>query len=220
MKLAILASQNGTNAQAIVEAVRNGSLDAEVEVIVTNKSNAGVIARAREMHIPIEIIPSKDVPVREEYDAMVLEVLARYGVDTVALAGWMRILSEKFIDAYPGRILNLHPALLPSFPGGTGIADAYDFGVKLAGCSVHIVSLILDGGPIVIQAAVPVEGSKEELEDKIHKMEHLVFPQALQWMAEGRICVDGHRTSIKPAGRCVKKTGIIDGCLISPALEM
>ncbi len=219
MRLAILASLNGTNAQAIVEATRSGALNAEVAVIVTNRVNAGVIARGEKLGIPVEVIPSKGIAVREEYDAMVLKALARYDVDTIALAGWMRIMSQLFLDAYPDRIINLHPAILPSFTGGTGIADAYGYGVKVAGCSVHLVNPVLDGGPIIIQAAVPVQGTQDELEEKIHDMEHLIFPQALQWMAEGRIVVEGRRTSLLPASHPVKTASVVDGCLVWPPLE-
>lgn len=219
MRLAVLASLNGTNARAIVEAARRGVLDAEVAVIVTNRAEAGVITRCADLGVPVEVIPSKGVAVREEYDRIVVDRLAFYGVDTVALAGWMRILSDVFIDAFPGRIVNLHPALLPSFTGGTGIADAWQYGVKLAGCSVHLVSPVLDGGPLIIQAAVPVSGSVDELEARIHRMEHLIFSQALQWLAEGRLTTDGRRTSLLPASRPVKQTSIVDGCLICPPLE-
>ena len=115
IRLAILASANGTNAQAIIEAVRDGLLDADVRVVLTNREDAGVIARVRKFGIPVEIIPSKGHKNRAEYDSLVVETLRRYDVDTVALAGWMRILSEVFVNAFKGRILNLHPALLPSF---------------------------------------------------------------------------------------------------------
>ena len=219
MKLAILASQNGTNAQAIVEAVREGRLDAEVAVILTNRPAAGVIRRAHDLGIPIEVLPSKGVTDRHEYDTEVVRILHGYGVDTVALAGWMRILSDVFLNAFEGRIINLHPALLPSFPGGTGIMDAYNYGVKVAGCSVHLVNGILDGGPLIIQAAVPVAGSCEELEELIHKMEHLIFPQALQWMSQGRIVTDGCRTRLLPPVKEVTRKSIVDGCLINPPLE-
>lgn len=219
MKIAILASQNGTNAQAIVEASREGRLDAEVAVILTNKPSAGVIERARRLGIPVEILPSKGVMNRAEYDSRVVETLARYGVDTIALAGWMRILSDVFLKAFEGRIINLHPALLPSFPGGTGIDDAFSYGVKVAGCSVHLVNGILDGGPIIIQAAVPVSGTRDSLEERIHRMEHLIFPQALQWMAEGRISCDGRTTTILPPAGPVELTEIVEGCLVCPPLE-
>ena len=147
IKLAILASANGTNAQAIIEAVREGRLDARIEVVLTNKEDAGVIERARRFGVPVEIIPSKGHRNRAEYDGLVVEALRKYDVDTIALAGWMRILSEVFVNAYQGRILNLHPALLPSFKGATAIADAYEHGVRVTGCSVHLVTPELDAGP-------------------------------------------------------------------------
>ncbi len=219
IKIAILASANGTNAQAIIEAARDGRLDAEVAVVLTNKEDAGIIDRAAKYGIPVEIIPSKGHRNRAEYDALVVEALAKYNVDTIALAGWMRILSEVFVNAYSGRILNLHPALLPSFKGATAIADAYEHGVRITGCSVHLVTPELDAGPVIIQAAVPVNGTVEELEAQIHRMEHRIFPQALQWFAEGRIGVNGHKITVAPARHEVKKTNFIEGCLVSPALE-
>lgn len=219
MKLAILASGNGTNAQAIVEAAREGRLDAEIKVILTNRPESGVIARAEKLGIPIEIVPSAGIKDRRQYDTLVVERLAPYKADAIALAGWMRILSDVFLDAYTNRIINLHPAILPSFTGGTGIQDAFDYGVKLAGCTVHLVNPVLDGGPIVIQAAVPVKGTVQELEAQIHKMEHLILPQALQWMSQNRIEVEGRCTRIKPSPAPVNQIGIVDGCLISPALE-
>ena len=219
MRLAILASGSGTNAQAIIEAVQAGRLDADVRVVLTNRPGAGVIARAQAACIPVEIVPSKGIADREAYDRSVLEVLSRYDVEAVALAGWMRILSEPFVKAYEGRMVNLHPAILPSFTGATGIADACAHGVKITGCTVHLVSAELDAGPIVIQAAVPVQGGLEGTEERIHRLEHLILPQALQWMAEGRIAVEGRTVVLAPAAREVTLTSFVDGCLVSPPLE-
>lgn len=219
IKLAILASANGTNAQAIIEAVREGRLDADVRVVLTNKEDAGVIARARKLGVPVEIVPSKGHRNRAEYDALVVAALEKYQVDTIALAGWMRILSEVFINAFEGRILNLHPALLPSFKGATAIDDAYASGVRITGCSVHLVTPELDAGPVIIQAGVPVNGTVDELEAQIHRMEHRIFPQALQWYAEGRIGLEGHKIFVAPAKGQVRKIDYIEGCIVSPALE-
>ncbi len=219
IRLAILASANGTNAQAIIEAVRAGKLDANVKVVLTNKEDAGVIERARRLGVPVEIIPSKGHRNRAEYDALVVNTLKRYDVDTIALAGWMRILSEVFVGAYEGRILNLHPALLPSFKGATAISDAYEHGVRITGCSVHLVTPELDAGPVIIQAGVPVNGSVDELEAQIHRMEHRIFPQALQWYAEGRISLYGHKVTVAPAIGQVRKIDYLEGCIVSPPLE-
>ena len=205
IKLAILASANGTNAQAIIEAVRVGRLNADVKVVLTNKEDAGVIERARKLGVPVEIVPSRGHRNRAEYDALVVETLRKYDVDTIALAGWMRILSEVFVNAYEGRILNLHPALLPSFKGATAIADAFEHGVRITGCSVHLVTPELDAGPVIIQAAVPVNGTVDELEAQIHRMEHRIFPQALQWFSEGRISVEGHKINVAPTQHRIKK---------------
>lgn len=218
--LAILASANGTNAQAIIDATKSGKLKANVRVVLTNKPEAGVIEKAKKAGIPVEIIPSRGYKNRrEEYDTLVVEALRKYNVDTIALAGWMRILSSVFIDAYGGRIINLHPAILPSFKGHKGIEDAYAYGVKVTGCSVHLVVPELDAGPLIIQAAVPVKGSLEELEEQIHRMEHRILPQALQWFSEGRISLNGNVVKLKEPETECKKIDYIEGCLIWPPIE-
>lgn len=218
--LAILASANGTNAQAIIDATKSGKLKANVRVVLTNKTEAGVIERAKKAGIPVEIIPSRGYKNRrEEYDTLVVEALRKYNVDTIALAGWMRILSSVFIDAYGGRIINLHPAILPSFKGHKGIEDAYAYGVKVTGCSVHLVVPELDAGPLIIQAAVPVKGSFDELEEQIHRMEHRILPQALQWFSEGRISLNGNVVKLKEPETECKKIDYIEGCLIWPPIE-
>ncbi|MBR4302714.1 MAG: phosphoribosylglycinamide formyltransferase [Bacteroidaceae bacterium] len=218
--LAILASANGTNAQAIIDATKSGKLKANVRVVLTNKPEAGVIEKAKKAGIPVEIIPSRGYKNRrEEYDTLVVEALRKYNVDTIALAGWMRILSSVFIDAYGGRIINLHPAILPSFKGHKGIEDAYAYGVKVTGCSVHLVVPELDAGPLIIQAAVPVKGSLEELEEQIHRMEHRILPQALQWFSEGRISLNGNVVKLKEPETECKKFDYIEGCLVWPPIE-
>jgi len=218
--LAILASANGTNAQAIIDATKSGKLKANVRVVLTNKLEAGVIEKAKKAGIPVEIIPSRGYKNRrEEYDTLVVEALRKYNVDTIALAGWMRILSSVFIDAYGGRIINLHPAILPSFKGHKGIEDAYAYGVKVTGCSVHLVVPELDAGPLIIQAAVPVKGSLEELEEQIHRMEHRILPQALQWFSEGRISLNGNVVKLKEPETECKKFDYIEGCLVWPPIE-
>lgn len=218
--LAILASANGTNAQAIIDATKSGKLKANVRVVLTNKPEAGVIEKAKKAGIPVEIIPSRGYKNRrEEYDTLVVEALRKYNVDTIALAGWMRILSSVFIDAYGGRIINLHPAILPSFKGHKGIEDAYAYGVKVTGCSVHLVVPELDAGPLIIQAAVPVKGSFDELEEQIHRMEHRILPQALQWFSEGRISLNGNVVKLKETETECKKIDYIEGCLIWPPIE-
>lgn len=219
IRLAILASGNGTNAEAILEAVKNKNLDADIRVILTNKPESGVIERARRWNVPVEIVPSKGHKDRAEYDSLVVGALSRYAVDTIALAGWMRILSHVFLEAYPNRIINLHPAILPSFKGGTGIKDAYEHGVRISGCSVHLVCPELDNGPLIIQAAVPVQGTMDEFEAQVHRMEHRILPQALQWFSEGRLSIDGRKAVVAEPVYPVRRTDYLEGCLISPALE-
>lgn len=219
IKLAILASGNGSNAQAIFEAANNGVLNAEIKVVITNKPNAGVISRAKNAGIQVVIIPSKGYKDRSEYDSLILNALSEHNIDTIALAGWMRILSPLFIDSFSGVIVNLHPAILPSFTGANGINDAIEYGVKITGCTVHIVNQELDSGPVIIQAAVPVCESNGSTSELIHRMEHLIFPQALQWLSENRLTVKGRNVRVAPALYPVRYVGYIDGCLISPPLE-
>ncbi len=187
--LAILASGSGTNAQAMFNAVRNGLLDADIRLVVCNRPGAGVIARAADFGVPCAVMDHTAWPSREAYDAAVVAALREAGADTVALAGYMRMLSPAFLAAFPGRVLNIHPALLPAFPGVRGIADAHAWSVRITGCTVHFVDEIMDHGAVIIQAAVPhLPGESEEaLAERIHRQEHRIYPQALQWLAEGRL---------------------------------
>lgn len=219
IKLAILASGNGSNAQAIFEATANNFLDAKIEVVITNKPKAGVISKAQNADIPVEIIPSKGFNNREEYDSLIIKALSNYNVDTIALAGWMRILSPFFINTFKGKILNLHPTILPSFTGADGIKDAFDYGVKITGCTVHFVNKELDAGPVIIQAAVPVCDNAEKTENLIHRMEHLIFQQALQWLSENRLTIKGRTVGIASSTKNIRYVNYIDGCIISPPLE-
>ena len=237
MRIAILASGNGTNAGALLEAARQGWLGCEVGVVLTNRPGAGVIGRAERYGVAVEVVvPAAASPsepkekAREEYDGRVVSVLERYGPDLVVLAGWMRILSGVFLDAFAGRIINLHPSILPSFTGGSGIADAVEYGARLAGCSVHFVSPVLDGGPLIIQAAVPVADAGEDVpssvldatEARIHAMEHLILPQAVKWFSEGRLRVEGRcvRLLYPSDGTMPSGRSIVGGCLVWPPLEI
>lgn len=203
LKLAILASGEGTNAQAIMDKARDGSLDAEIRLIFSNRPGAGVIARAKQAHIPAIALDHQQYPSRTAYDLALVEILREADCEIIVLAGYMRILSKAFLDAFEGHVLNIHPALLPSFPGTHGAQDALDYGVKLSGASVHFVEEHMDSGPLIIQAAVPVkiEEDVEALKQRIHALEHRIYPQALQWLAEGRISISGHRVALAPAGK-------------------
>lgn len=227
LSLAILASGNGTNAQAIFTAIQQKKLDATVRLLLCNRPGAGVIDRAKAFNIPYQVIDHKAYATREAHDQAMLRAIHSAGADTIALCGYMRMLTKAFFEAFPDRILNIHPALLPSFPGTHGIADAVSWGVKITGCTVHFVDEIMDHGSVIIQAAVPHLGgeSEEELATRIHQQEHRIYPQALQWLAEGRLqrydppCAggkSGRGVRLLPSQKAVKTEKNV---LISPPLE-
>ena len=219
MRLAILASGNGTNAQAMLDLAAVGTLDAEVCLVLCNRPGAGVLKRAEKAGVPGLCLDHTTFPSREAFDQAMIRALREAGADTVALAGFMRLLTPAFIRAFPGRILNIHPALLPAFPGTRGIEDAVAWGVTLAGCTVHFVDEIMDHGEVIIQAALPVrEGeSLDEFKIRVHALEHRLYPQALQWLSRGRLSVRGRRVRLAPAD--VPRAATEQDTLIWPPLE-
>ena len=200
LKIAILASGSGTNAQAMIDKAVQGSLDVSIALIVCNRPGAGVIARAEKAGIPCLVLDHKAFPDRESFDASMVQALRDAGAELVVLAGYMRLLTPVFLEAFAGRVINIHPALLPSFPGVHGGADALNYGVKVSGCTVHFVEEKVDSGPVLIQAVVPVNAgeSEDDLMNRIHVMEHRIYPQAIQWLAQGRIDVQGRQVHLKP----------------------
>lgn len=195
MKIGILASGTGTNAQAIIDKAAAGILDATVEVVFSNRPGAKVLERATAAGIPAMALDHASYGAREDFDLALTDILRQFNCDTVVLAGYMRLLSREFLDAFSGSVLNIHPALLPSFPGLHGARDALAYGVKLSGPSVHFVDEQMDSGPLIIQAAVPVKAGEnvETLQQRIHALEHRIYPQALQWLAQGRLSVRGRQ---------------------------
>lgn len=199
LKLAILASGSGSNAQAIMEAVKEKVLDADIKLVFTNKPDAPVKERAKNFGIPCECLSHKDFANREDFDTAMLEILEKYDIDTIAMAGYMRIVTPKVIKAYEGRILNVHPALLPSFPGAHGIEDAKKWGVKILGSTVHFVDEIMDNGAIIIQAGMPAAFINTEMFlDKFHGLEHKIYVQALRWLSEERLEIKGREVILHP----------------------
>ncbi|MCS6812141.1 MAG: phosphoribosylglycinamide formyltransferase, partial [Cyanobacteria bacterium] len=172
------------------EAIANGQLNAHLQVLVYNNPGAGVAARAQRRNIPAVLHNHRDYPQREQFDQQIVQTLQAYEVEWVIMAGWMRRVTQVMIDAFPQRMLNIHPSLLPSFPGIRAVEQALAVGVKLSGCTVHIVTLAVDSGPIVMQAAVPVfpDDTAETLQARIHVQEHRIFPLAIaQVIADQRI---------------------------------
>lgn len=197
-KLGILLSGRGSNFEAIARHVQAGKIPGEIGVVISNKEEALGLATARNMGLATRFIPSKGKE-REAFDREVVAVLREFQVDLVCLAGFMRILSPYFIRAFPGRILNIHPALLPCFPGVEVQKQALDYGVKFTGCTVHIVDEGVDTGPIVCQAVVPIldDDTVETLAARILKEEHRIYSEAVCLLLEDRIRLEGRRTLLK-----------------------
>ena len=196
--IGVLVSGSGTNLQAIIDHIEAKRLDAKIEVVLSNKADAYGLVRAKNHGIATEVLDHKQFPSREAYDQAVVDLLRARGVDLVVLAGFMRLLSPVFVKAYSNRIMNIHPALLPAFPGLHVQKKAVDHGVRFSGCTVHFVNEECDEGPIIIQAVVPVfpDDSEESLATRILKQEHRIYPRAIQLYAEGRLRVEGRRVLV------------------------
>jgi len=193
-RLGILLSGRGSNFEAIADNVAAGRLEGEIAAVISNRPDARGLEIARERALPAVVIPSKGVP-REEYDAQVVAELCNRGVELVCLAGFMRLLTAEFCRAFPLRILNIHPSLLPAFPGLDAQKQALEHGVKISGCTVHFVDEQLDAGPIVAQAAVPVldNDTADTLAARILKEEHRIYSEAISVVLSGRWRIEGRR---------------------------
>lgn len=229
LPIAVLASGSGSNFQAIAEKIKQGALDAEIRLLVCNRPGAGVIDRAQSLGIPFIVLDHTDTslyPTRPDFDRAMVDAITESGAEWIVLAGYMRLLTTEFLSAFRGKVLNIHPALLPSFPGLRGNADAIEYGVKIAGVTVHFVEEEVDSGPVIIQAAVPVKNGETaaSLADRIHALEHRIYPQALQWIAAGRLNrggANGRTITITPDYKAAKRRGssFENDCLICPRLE-
>ncbi len=199
LKIGVLASGRGSNFQAIIDATEAGRIRARIQLLVTDNPEAFSIERAKKHGIEHVVMRPKDYGSRDEYFRNIGAELKKQGVDLVILAGFMRIVGKPLLDAYPNRVMNIHPALLPSFPGLHGQKQANDYGVKMSGCTVHFVDEGMDTGPVIIQAAVPVkdDDTEETLSERILRLEHKIFPEAIRLFSEGRIEVDGRKVRIK-----------------------
>jgi phosphoribosylglycinamide formyltransferase-1 len=196
-RIAIFASGSGSNFQAIVDAVQSGKLDVEVGLLVCDKPNAKVVERAAAAGVDTFAFRPKEYPSKEAYEAAIVERLQKKEIDLVVLAGYMRIITDTLLKPYEGRIVNIHPSLLPSFPGLDAIGQALAHGVKVTGVTVHFVDGGMDTGPIIAQRAVEVAGGDdaESLASKIHPIEHELYPHVIRAIREGRVSVseDGRR---------------------------
>ena len=199
IRLGVLASGRGSNLQAIIDAIEKGTLDAVVAVVISNKMEAPALERARKHGAPAVFLDPKAAPGREDYDRNILEQLRVYNVALVVLAGYMKIVTSVLLEAYDERMMNIHPSLLPAFPGLAAQKQALDWGVKVSGCTVHFVTEGVDAGPIIRQAAVPVleTDTEESLAARILVEEHRIYPEAIQLFAQGRLTVEGRMVRIR-----------------------
>jgi phosphoribosylglycinamide formyltransferase 1 len=198
--IAVLASGSGTNLEAIAAAIESGEVPARIALVLSDNPKALALDRARRRDIPTAVVELKDYPDRPAYDHAVLEALRGAGVGLVVLAGYMKLVGREIIQEFRGRIMNIHPALLPSFPGEHGVLDALEHGVKVSGVTVHFVDEGLDTGPIIVQRAVPVEegDTEETLHNRIHEVEYQAYPLAIRLFAEGRLEVEGRVVRVLP----------------------
>lgn len=194
-RVGVLVSGSGSNLQALIDAARASDYPAEIAVVVSNVADAYAIERARAAGIPTEVLSHRDHPDRATYDAALVHCLRTHRVEWVCLAGFMRLLGPTFLQAFPSRVLNIHPALLPSFPGMHAPQQALDAGVKITGCTVHFVDEGTDTGPIIAQAAVEVLDTDDgpALAARIQAQEHRLYPQSLARVASGRLRLEGRR---------------------------
>jgi phosphoribosylglycinamide formyltransferase-1 len=197
--IGVLISGGGTNLQAIIDAIAARRLDATIKLVLSNKADAYGLTRARNHGIPTEVLDHKKFRSREAYDQAIVDLLRAHGAELVALAGFMRLLSPVFVKAYSNRIMNIHPALLPAFPGLNVQQKAVDHGVRFSGCTVHFVNEECDEGPIIIQAVVPVfpDDSSQTLAARILEQEHKIYPRAIQLYAEGRLRITGRKVWVE-----------------------
>jgi phosphoribosylglycinamide formyltransferase 1 len=205
LRVAVLASGRGSNLQAVIDAIEAGQIQATIVAVISNKSEAVALERARKHGLPEFFVDPKPFAgrpdSREAYDRALLELLEKQDVELVLLAGYMKIVTAVLVNAYANRMMNIHPALLPSFPGLDVQKKAIEWGCKIAGCSVHFVTEGVDEGPLILQAAVPIldDDTTETLAARILVQEHIIYPRAVQLFAEGRLRVEGRRVMIANA---------------------
>ena len=220
LRLAVMVSGGGSNLQSILDACAAGRIDAEVALVICNVPDAYALERARLAGVPAVCVPAgrrSGTPEWEAAEAEHLRLLAEHGVELICMAGYMRRLGPQVYEAYQGRVLNIHPALLPSFLGAHGQREAVEYGVRISGCTVHFAEAQFDTGPVIIQAAVPVLPGDDaaSLGARILQQEHRIYPQAIQWYAQGRLHLEGRRVIVDNP-----PPPLIMEAIISPGLDM
>ena len=199
INIGVLASGRGTNLQIIIEAIEEGKIEGRISIVISDNQDAFALKRAEQYNIDIRYINFKEFKNREDYDKEIIKTLEEKKIDLVVLAGYMRILSPYFIRTYKNKIMNIHPALLPSFPGLHAQRQAVEYGVKISGCTVHFVDEGVDSGPIILQKAVEVKDNdtEESLAERILKEEHQIYPRAIQLFSQGRLIIKGRKVFIE-----------------------
>ncbi len=201
MNIVALISGRGSNLHAILKGIKRGIINANISLVISNKASAKGLEIAKDYGIRTLFLDPKNFPSRVDYDRKLIEIISKENPDLIVLAGYLRILSPEFIEAFEGKIINIHPSLIPAFQGLNAQKQALEFGSRFTGCTVHFVTKDLDSGPIIIQAVVPVlpEDTEKTLSERILSFEHRIYPQAVKWLSEGRVLVKGRQVIIKDA---------------------
>ncbi|MCX5701984.1 MAG: phosphoribosylglycinamide formyltransferase [Candidatus Omnitrophica bacterium] len=198
MNIAVFASGRGTNFGAIIRGVKRGLIKANLALLVSDNPKAGAIGRAKRAGIKVALVKKEDFTSKDDFEVKIIQYLKEEKIDLIVLAGFMRLLSPEFVMQHKGRILNIHPSLLPSFKGTQGIKDAFNYGVMVTGVTVHFIDEELDHGPIILQEPVKIKenDTPESLEKRIHKIEHRLYPEAIKLYAEGKLRIEGRKVKI------------------------
>jgi len=201
LNIVALISGRGSNLHAILKGIKRGIINANISLVISNKASAKGLEIAKDYGIRTLFLDPKNFPSRVDYDRKLIEIISKENPDLIVLAGYLRILSPEFIEAFEGKIINIHPSLIPAFQGLNAQKQALEFGSRFTGCTVHFVTKDLDSGPIIIQAVVPVlpEDTEKTLSERILSFEHRIYPQAVKWLSEGRVLVKGRQVIIKDA---------------------
>ena len=199
LNLAVLVSGRGSNLQAIIDRIESGNLDAQISVVVSNAADAYGLIRAKNYGIPTRTLSPRDYSDRRDYDGALARMIEKFHPDLIVLAGYMLVLTPAFLDVFPQRVINIHPALLPAFPGTHAQKQALDYGVKVAGCTVHFVDAGTDTGPIIAQRVVPVldDDTEDTLAARILEQEHMILPTVIQWIAQRKVELKGRKVFVK-----------------------
>ncbi|WP_027720389.1 phosphoribosylglycinamide formyltransferase [Maridesulfovibrio zosterae] len=219
LPIAVLISGSGSNLQALINKMEDEILDVDIKMVLSNRADAYGLKRAQAYGIPTAVLSHKDFSSREDFDTEMVRILKEAEVEAVVMAGFMRIITPVFLNAFPGKIINIHPALLPCFTGVDGQGEAAEYGVQIAGCTVHFVDEKMDHGAVIIQAAVPAYPGEDpdDLRARILEQEHRILPQATQWLAQKRLTMNGRFVELEESD--IEPAALDNKSLVNPPLE-